>query len=439
MKMEVEEVSCCRQFNAASGFQYISEDVVGMVSSFLDFADMASASQCAKAWYFFGRREIFKRNAEKRWDYNPKDFGMGESLGLYGRSMFWNMWKQRILVREEIQRATKSVTSVKMKIKKASMFVVQQADTALKAIIYTIEGCRWIVEWFDRVQRIDMKVNESFLTPQVRMEFLHYISGVMNKHRDDMWVQHLGAKATGILAICEANRAKMVKCGNILSLANALQFLMNDQNWNKTKSRLVIPNVLWSLVVNCRPMGGKEGEPYMRDEREKFEHIHILSQLKTIDLVLNLLKSDAEPSVLAKGFWLTVNLALVDEVKEKIIANDGIESILAAMRRFPDHEEMQYRANFALINLCIRSPAKDIMLRQDGIPLVINAMRRFSESYLMQKCCTNVIRSLLNQDTVGCRNVLAAAGAVEALQHIIHTYENHSLRYSAIAALNAIS
>jgi len=151
------------------------------------------------------------------------------------------------------------------------------------------------------------------------------------------------------------------------------------------------------------------------------------------------LTSDAGPAVLAKAFWLTVNLALVDEVKKKIIANEGIQSILRAMRRYPDHEEMQYRANFALINLCIRSPAKEIMVQENGIHLVIDAMQRFQDSFLMQKCCTNVIRSLLNQDDVGCRMILIHAGAVEALTYIIANYENQHLRFAAIAALQHIN
>jgi len=269
-----------------SGFQNISEDVVGMISTFLSFADMAAASQCARSWYYFGRREIFKRNLERRWCYQPTDFGMGESPGLYAGGMTWNHWKKRILAREEIEKAMKVASretgTVRMKIKKMSMFVIQQADTPSKVMVYTMEGCRWLVEWFDAVQ--SRNINNSFLTPEVRGEFLRFISVVMMENKDTLWIQHLGAKATGVLAISEKNREKMIKCGNVKSLADALKFFCSEENWMKQKANLIIPNILWALVVSCRPMGGQEGEPYMRDDDEQFENIRVLSDLQTINL-----------------------------------------------------------------------------------------------------------------------------------------------------------
>lgn len=125
-----------------------------------------------------------------------------------------------------------------------------------------------------------------------------------------------------------------------------------------------------------------------------------------------------DPDVLSKIFWLTVNLALADDVKVALISSGIIAKILASMKRFPDNKELQYRACFSLINMGIKANAKDQIHRFGGVGLVLDAMRNWPDDPAMQKCGVNVVRSILVADAFGISMTFMQLGGILLLEDI---------------------
>jgi hypothetical protein len=69
---------------------------------------------------------------------------------------------------------------------------------------------------------------------------------------------------------------------------------------------------------------------------------------------------------------------------------EGIQAILAAMKRFPTSDEIQYHSLQALINLSSNGPtAKIMVLETDGVAQVIKAMKKFPDcTETLAEACT---------------------------------------------------
>lgn len=162
----------------------------------------------------------------------------------------------------------------------------------------------------------------------------------------------------------------------------------------------LMATALWACVILCRPLGGVEGQTLTSFARENFANVRLVAKsggVKVMFKALELYKT--HPLVLAKAFWLVVNFALVDEVKQYMIENGVIAYILGAMKQWSSNKEMQYRACFSLINLGIKPDAKRQIADEDGLSLVFLVMKRYSDDALIQRVGCNVIRSLIFGDT----------------------------------------
>jgi len=183
----------------------------------------------------------------------------------------------------------------------------------------------------------------------------------------------------------------------------------------------VVGNALWALVIVLRPEGGVEGEQYSSTDEKNFAKIIQFSSMQGIELLSSVIdKYYNEPCLLSKAFWLTVNLSLMDNVKIMLIRESPIISgIECAMRRFPDHEELQYRACFALINLASWPEAKRQIRDLGIISLVVRAAQKFPDSQLMQRTFCHVVRSLISKEITSSMIIdMRAACVAEVLQVI---------------------
>jgi hypothetical protein len=105
----------------------------------------------------------------------------------------------------------------------------------------------------------------------------------------------------------------------------------------------VASNACWALVIMARPIGALEGSTFQHTQMHNTKNIEEIVEGGGIELVLQVLTLHVDsPLVMAKAFWSLVNMSLYDPFKDKIIGGGGIHKIIEAMRRFPDHIELQY-------------------------------------------------------------------------------------------------
>lgn len=199
-------------------------------------------------------------------------------------------------------------------------------------------------------------------------------------------------------SIEEHNRSRLSRASAPRHLVQGLVKFCDNED--------LVCTALWALVIICRPLGGVEGETLTSFVDENFANVKRLKDNGGVAVVIEMMRKEyrENPRVLAKAFWLVVNLALVEEVKAFMIDRHVIRAVLNALRYFPENRELNYRACFALINLSIRDAAKRQVFELDGVKLILGVMRKFKDSSLMIKCCCNVLRSLMVGDTHGIRN-----------------------------------
>lgn len=236
----------------------------------------------------------------------------------------------------------------------------------------------------------------------------------------DRSTQLLISKAIGILSLCELNRKEGSPLGFVHYLITIISKHKNDDQ--------VVGNALWALVIVLRPAGGVEGEQYSSTDERNFCKIIQFSSMQGIELLLSVIdKHGNEPCLLSKAFWLIVNLSLMDNIKMILIWEMSIiPGIEAAMRRFPNHEELQYRACFALINLASCPEAKRQIRDLGIISLVVRAAQKFPDSHLMQRTFCHVVRSLIAKEITSSMIIdMRAACVVEVLQVIEEKFSGY--------------
>jgi len=298
-------------------------------------------------------------------------------------------------------------------------FIVQSCckHSRINDEVYFVEAMRWITELFDTHTDNDFSSGD-FPTPEVPVTFLIAMSLKLMEYSHVDWLQQLTAKCVGVLCICERNRVHV-------QAAHIEQNLVSSITQHTIKRNpSLMATALWSCVILCRPLGGVEGQTLTSFASENFRNVRLLAKAGGIDMLFRVLESyGSNPDVLSKAFWLIVNLALVEEVKEDIIKRGAIKHIVGAMRMFTNNRNLQHRACFSLINLGIRPEAKAQIRELNALELVFDVMRTYPNDSLIQRVCCNVWRSLIfgDQEQLFVHKILQLGG-MELLQRNVEIF-----------------
>jgi len=251
-----------------------------------------------------------------------------------------------------------------------------------------IESIRWVVELWERATLIhgkdwDLRYPMSVSGKYNRAALRLIEEAVQSKDRDTLL---LSIKAIGILCRDERNRIKIGNSRGVETLVELLSSHLNDT--------MVLELDLWSLVHISRPVGGVEGESYDVEEHTDYDiNINRMWRAGCLEKCLRICETHRDsPSVLAKVFWLIVNLSLPEERKDVVLAAPIVKHAVEALRRFPDHWELNYRAIFSLVNVCCYMPVKSEFTRHRGFKYLNAAMARWPQNYTLQRTALNVVK-----------------------------------------------
>lgn len=291
-------------------------------------------------------------------------------------------------------------------------------------VAFLTEACRWVCEYFDRHCSSDQG-SAMFNVPPLSHIFLQLLSSHLGNSKVKIKDQQMFAKTMGVLALHEQNRATLA---DVQALARVVGLLRNVENAQNPLDHIhIIGCCLWALVILCRPLGGIEGEALSSFARENFRNVKQLSNIGGVMAVMEMIRRyPNEPELLAKAFWLLVNLALVEDVKMFLIQQNVIADIIGTMKRYPDHKRLNFRATFALINMGIRTRAKLQIRELEGHKIILAVMKKWSKCPLIQKCCCNVIRSLMVGDLTNTARLIEGAGGIPLIQNILTEFSDNN-------------
>jgi len=386
-------------------------DTIRKVLSYLKFDDICRLRQVCILWSRCASQKFFKRQIQQRWPIKPRDYGMG--IGSAFTIPSWD-WSLRLIARQHIIDAASRTSNLSDQVSLMTTEALKKSTIKRRTIHYTLEATRWYSDVFDLHHQDS---GELFNTPAVMPQMLRNIILLGNEVFHDRHTQLLTCKAIGILSISESNRSHANRLGFVKYLLKVINGYRKDPQ--------VIGNAIWALVIIGRPVGGVEGEAYSKTGDENFQNVIAFGRMRGVELLFSVITDYAhDPILLSKSFWLMVNLALMDDIKMKLIQTMGaIAKIKMAMLRFPLHEELQYRACFALINIAIRPEAKAQIRDLGLIPLVVRAAQRFPRSSVIQKTFCNVTRSIISREISSILvNELRGAGAMDVLHAIIENF-----------------
>lgn len=374
--------------HASLDVNYISsvpDDVFTYMLSYLGFCSIIRMTETSKLYISFRRRNL---DACRRFEYEPRDYGMGIGLKL---DLNREDWMQSVMAREF----------------HANMFLkCQQISSQFEALLSNMyiyqnifqmveEGLRWIVYLNDE--------NGSGNSCEAPLACIKMIANFARSHNTLPSIQQLAIKVLGILALEEHNRKRFAECQAVSVIMNALRRFESCPE--------LVANCCWTIVIVARPLGALEGSTYQQHMESTVNVEEIVLQ-GGIQLVINAIETHAAvASTLAKAFWALVNLSLNDVHKAEIVRLGGIEKIIAAMRRFPLNMETQYRACFALINLAIKTEVKNTIRELGGVPLILDGMKEFPTNFNFQKTACIVIRSLAWNSDTNARLIRSLGGA----------------------------
>jgi len=392
----------------------LSADSIGKILSYLKFDDICRFRHVCTLWNQCASQQFINRQIQERWPIKPRDYGMG--IGCAFTIPSWD-WSLRLIARQHIRDSAPIKWNLSDQISLMSSEALKRSTDKWRNIHYTLEATRWFSAVFD----LHNKESGLFDTPPVLPAMLRNIVTLGHKMFHDRDTQLLMCKAIGILAISEKNRNHAHNLGFVKYLLKVIKSWRADAQ--------VIGNAIWALVIVGRPVGGVEGEAYSKTGDENFQNVIAFGRMQGVELLFSVIDDHShDPNLLSKIFWLMVNLALMDDIKMHLIQNmNAIATIKTAMLRFPNHEELQYRACFALINIAIRPEAKVQIRELRIIPLLVEAAQRFQQSSVIQKTFCNVTRSIISREISSIMiNELRAAGAMEVLRAMIVNFPSDS-------------
>ncbi|CEO99410.1 F-box domain-containing protein [Plasmodiophora brassicae] len=320
----------------------------------------------------------WRRSCMERWaSYRVRDWGTGPGIEFTVNRQDWVLAS---MAREWTETQFTPGMSPASRIEAVTEAIGRRLD--MPNVLE--EGLRWIVQLFDEHGEAEVchaRPNEITLR---KLVFL------MSRRMMDRDVQHLGLKVVGILSLNEQSRKVLPGMGVVDLLINALNIHDSSQH--------LIENALWALVILGRPLGSSEGMRYPHQHSAAIAHVSdILSDPRVgiVNAVIQtMVRNVSNPSVLAKAFWATVNLSLMDCNKQQLINSKAIHLIILSMFRFPDERELQFRACFALINLSLNRESRTAIRNLNGIEAILGAMARFGDFPMLQRCACNVLVSL---------------------------------------------
>ena len=173
----------------------------------------------------------------------------------------------------------------------------------------------------------------------------------------------------------------------------------------------VVKDALQEIANLCD--AGNEKEAQNREE------ITNLGGPMTIVTIMN--RYETEPSIQAEGCAVLQNLAISDEARAVIARFQGVQPVVAAMKKFPLHEDIQEWGTGALRNLCWNSKENQrLVVKNNGIPVILNAMQRHPALHY------HVASTLFNFITFGDDDVKDAIFEADCLSAIARAAQENS-------------
>lgn len=383
----------------------VAVDVVQWMFTFLDFADMRNLSTVSSYWpEFFRNRRLYERLANARWAHQSVP-----SSYRFDLMRFETDWKSPCLCREKFLHRIEGYDD-DQKTEALCSELTQRTSTFAE-----MEILRIMSELHDFGANLS---NSRRTKKQLRKLVAIFVAS--NKTADDL-TQLLSARAIGILSVHEENREVLMDSipelmGRIRARSVGVGFLRE---------------ALWSLVILCRPRGGAEGRPFNDDSFWQNRATHIVSSNGGLSSLLQLIEDQREnPAILSRIFWLLVNLCLCQRAKKTLQNRDVMRRVVNAMRRFPDHEELQHRAIFSAINLCVADQERKEQIFNTGIvQQMFCAMENFPDSEEIHRYSCCVIRAL-RTDNEAMRTRFARLGVVARVHAMIDHFSDSQLLLS---------
>jgi hypothetical protein len=116
-----------------------------------------------------------------------------------------------------------------------------------------------------------------------------------------------------------------------------------------------------------------------------------------------------------------VTISTPESLAARIIRADGVYAILAVMRRFPHHAELQEQACGALCNLAHKNKDRKLLIASaGGAAMIVEAMRLHLQHVGVQKWGCWAITNL-----AACANVQKAVNEAGCLQHVLLAMRHH--------------
>lgn len=386
-------------------------DIICSFMSYLSAHDISRCVVVCRSWYNACDFGFYRRLFEKK--QSPSDFGKGcsvrfdigcNAIACKGQLCDWRriIGAKSLIDRCQISNIDHSFDRV--------LSILFCCYAHRKNHSLQLEGWRQITTIFDAHEN-----RERFVAPQITdLSFLRrLVRGVDSR---DLGEAQIAAKLIGVLCDQnETNRAHLSRLGAIPKLLRCL--IINVANTE------LVACILWSLVVLGRPIGAVEAQRYQVEDREKFLcNILEMRRLGIIDNLTRVTDTHSQsPLILAKVFWLMVNLSLLEEIKVSIVASGALSVICAAMRRFSEDKEVIYRAVFSIVNLGICEEAKHKLLAQNGVELVLDAVRRFPDDVKLLSMCIFAIRSMCSQ----CQPIATQFAANKVAQMLVGVARRH--------------
>ncbi len=153
-----------------------------------------------------------------------------------------------------------------------------------------------------------------------------------------------------------------------------------------------------------------------------------------VRFILRKLKSDSI-EVAEKAFSVLYSISAVRVLKEAIVNNGGVESILGSIERFKSNVEMDNLWLRCIYRLSTVSESYFYMLCEGVDKHIIGAMERNSENIDVQKCCCDIIIKLAKEDSSLRNGIVEANGAGQIAITMIMYSDDFDLLDKALRAL----
>ena len=358
-----------------------NKDVISTIMEFLQIHEILNSLIVCESWNQACGVMFFERLCKVRNTMNPTDYGNSSSVLLVVHDLD-KLWKRNMYYRERIETMILSISSPLKQIQCIINYCNQSNIYHLQ-----IEGWRMITQLFD--ENLCLRNKHKFPQITENDKFIGHILDEIDKYPHSKFCA-IAAKTIGILSVNEHSRLKLAQLNCIPKL---MKLLESDICINDT---ILTSCVIWSLVILSRPIGAIEAQEYeTTDFHSAVRNTYQVIKLGAVPLILKIAKfHHKEPLILAKIFWLIVNLSLIGDTKQFIAENGGITIICDAMRNYKYAQELQYRAIFAIVNIGLNNAAKVNLLNEDIIKLLLNAIKQYQNDKKFVTMCLHAIRSI---------------------------------------------